>query len=99
VVSGSDLYVGGYFGTAGGKVSPYIARASLLTRPIASIVLSGGTVVLIWPTNAVGYTLQYTTNVSSVNWSNVIGGINIVGVNYTFTNKPAGNALFFRLMQ
>jgi len=32
-VSGRDLYAGGYFGTAGGKVSPYIARANLLTLP------------------------------------------------------------------
>lgn len=29
LVSGNDLYVGGYIGTAGGKASPYIARANL----------------------------------------------------------------------
>ncbi len=98
-VSGSDLYAGGYFGTAGGKVSPYIARASLVTLPTASVIYVVGNVVVTWPTNVTGYTLQCTTNIASGSWSNVTSGINIVGANYTFTNKPSGKALFFRLMQ
>src|SRR5947207_4465877 len=48
-VSGSDLYVGGGFTTAGGKVSPYIARAYLLTLPTLSVYRSGSDVMVSWP--------------------------------------------------
>ncbi len=34
--SGSDLYAGGYFTTAGGKVSPYMARA-IINPPVLTI--------------------------------------------------------------
>jgi len=36
VASGSELYVGGYFTTAGGKVSGYIARA-IVNPPVLDI--------------------------------------------------------------
>ena len=34
-VSGSDLYAGGDFTTAGGKVSAYVAKANLAGTPVA----------------------------------------------------------------
>ena len=101
-VSGSDLYAGGYFGTAGGKVSPYIARASLVTLPTlptATVVFSGANVILSWPTNATGFTVQSTTNlVSPVVWTtNSLASVVINGQN-TVTNLISGGQKFFRLI-
>jgi len=48
-VSGSDLYAGGQFTTAGGKSSAYIARAYLLALPELSVSGSGAEVVISWP--------------------------------------------------
>src|SRR5207247_1634521 len=48
-VSGSDLYAGGLFTTAGGKVSAYIARAYLLPLPTLSMLPSGSHVKVSWP--------------------------------------------------
>src|SRR5437867_3808936 len=45
-VSGSDLYAGGYFTTAGGKVSAYIARAYLPALPMLSVFRSGTNVMV-----------------------------------------------------
>jgi len=99
-VSGSDLYAGGYFGTAGGKVSPYIARANLLTLPTASLILSGANVIVMWPTNATGFTLQSTTNLSSpVVWITNFPAPVVVNGQNTVTNFISGGQKFYRLIQ
>jgi hypothetical protein len=102
-VSGSDLYAGGYFGTAGGKVSPYIARANLLTLPTlptATLLFSGANVILKWPTNAIGYTLQSTTNlISPVVWTTNPPAPVVVNGQNTVTNLIFGGQKFYRLTQ
>ncbi len=58
-VSGSDVYAGGGFTIAGGKVSGYIARAYLPTLPTLSMLRSGTDVVVSWPTaDTAGFALQ-----------------------------------------
>src|SRR5437899_9194568 len=63
-VSGSDLYAGGYFTTAGGKVSGYIARAYLLPLPALSVRRSGvpqGGIMVSWPSvDTTGFGLEQT---------------------------------------
>ena len=102
-VSGSDLYAGGYFRTAGGKVSPYIARANLLTLPTlptASLLFSGANVILTWPTNATGFTLQSTTNlISPVVWTTNSPAPVVVNGQNTVTNLISGRQKFYRLIQ
>ncbi len=99
-VSGSDLYAGGYFGTAGGKVSPYIARFSLLTLPTASIIFSGANVIVTWPTNATGFTLQSTTNlISPAGWITNSPAPVVVNGQNTVTNPIFGAQKFYRLIQ
>jgi hypothetical protein len=99
-VSGSDLYAGGYFGTAGGKVSPYIARFSLLTLSTVSMILSGGNVIVTWPTNATGFTLQSTTNLTSpAGWITNSPAPVVVNGQNTVTNPISGAQKFFRLIQ
>lgn len=73
-------------------------RAGVVAPPLV-IRLSGANVVLTWPANASGFTLQSSINPSSGNWSNITGGINTSGTNYVFTNAVSGEASFFRLKQ
>ena len=99
-VSGNYLYAGGYFGTAGGKVSPYIARANLLALPTASVILSGANIILMWPTNDTGFTLESTTNlIPPVVWiTNSPAPIVVNGQN-TVTNPISNGWKFYRLIQ
>jgi hypothetical protein len=78
----------------------YFDNVELVSVPVQlKINPSGSNVILTWPTNAIGFTLQSITNLSSGSWSNVTSGITIVGTNYMFTNTVNGNSAFFRLMQ
>ena len=67
--------------------------------PELNIALSGNQVVLYWPTNASGYVLQSTTNVSSANWGSISNGINTTEGYYVYSNAPGGESAFFRLKQ
>ena len=103
-VSGSDLYAGGEFTTAGGKVSAYIARAYLLPLP-------GSLTVTLGPAGAVSAGAQWqvdggawqnsgavVTNLSpgnhTVSFSPVAGwntpGNQIIAVNAGSTNSVSG---------
>jgi hypothetical protein len=71
--------------------------------PQLTILLSGvppSGIVLTWPTNATGFTLQSTTNLASpVVWStNSPAPVVIAGQN-TVTNPITGPQQFFRLIQ
>jgi uncharacterized repeat protein (TIGR03803 family) len=98
LVQGSD---GSFYGTteAGGQGrAGTIFRLTILPeRPKLTITRSGANVILTWPMNATGFTLQSNTNLSSGSWSNVTSGIAIVSTNYLFTHAVDGKASFFRL--
>jgi formylglycine-generating enzyme len=67
-------------------------------QPALQIVPAGGQSVLIWPTNAVNYSLQSTTNLAAQNWlafSNTIP-VNFSN-NFTLTITNSSKAMFFRL--
>ena len=97
-VSGSDLYAGGKFTIAGGKISAYVARA-YLERPSLSAIRSGGDVTLSWPTFYETFVLQQNPDIADTDtWSNA---------NYPLTtNGPTKSAIapitptnhFFRLI-
>ena len=66
--------------------------------PLLTLIPYGTNVILTWPTNAVGFTLQSTTNLGAAWTTNspapfVIGGQNVV------TNPLAGPQQFYRLSQ
>jgi hypothetical protein len=101
-VSGSTLYAGGDFTTAGTNASVYAAMANLPVPPTLSIIADGANLLLTWPDAVTGYTTGYTlesaTNlVPPVAWQTnstppiVIGGQNVV------TNSISGSQQFFRL--
>ncbi len=77
-------------------VSPPLA---VTAGPQLTIIPSGNTVALYWPTSASGYTLQSTTNLSAGSWSSISNGIGTIGSYYAFTNATGGQAAFFRLKQ
>lgn len=58
------------------------------------------TVAVTWPSPSTGWTLQQNaSSISSVNWSNVTGGITEDGTTKTLiVNPPAGNR-FYRLFK
>ena len=101
-VSGSKLYAGGNFTTAGTNVSAYAAMANLPVPPTLSILADGANVVVTWPSAATGYTTGYTLESATnllppVAWQTnsmapiVIGGQNVM------TNPISGSPQFFRL--
>ena len=63
-----------------------------------SFVRSGNSLLISWPSDATGYTLQYTTNLASpILWQTVTPAPSVVsGMNYVTNTIGAGNR-FFRL--
>jgi len=97
-VSGSDLYAGGGFTTAGGKVSCYVARA-YLERPFLSILHSGGDVTLSWPTFYESFVLQQNPDAANTNgWSDATCPLTTNGATKSATVPLTPPNQFFRLM-
>ena len=76
----------------------YVRVYDWVTPPPLTIIPAGANVILTWPTNATGFTLEFATNlVSPAVWNTnsaapiVIGGQNVV------TNSISGSQQFFRL--
>ncbi len=98
LVQGSD---GSFYGTtvnggAGGAGTVF--RLTIVPQPQLTIIPSGPYVILAWPTNYSGFTLQSTTSLgSSAVWATnssppvVIGGDNVV------INAASGKQQFYRL--
>ena len=66
---------------------------------LLSIARAANRVVLSWPTNAAGFTLQCSTNLTTPNWVALTNPITIVNGQYMFTNDLASRSKFFRLAQ
>jgi len=93
VLSDSTLYgtaeQGGFF--TGGTVFG-------LTLPKVTIVSSQTNVVLTWPTNALGFTLQSApTLLSEAAWANVSPGPVVINGQNVVTNPMSGPQSFYRL--
>jgi uncharacterized repeat protein (TIGR03803 family) len=97
ILSGNTLYGT----TSQGGSSGYGTVFSLsFGTPQLAINRSGTNVVLTWPTNATGFTLQSTTNlVSTTVWSNVAPAAVVVNTNNAVTNAISGTKKFYRLSQ
>jgi uncharacterized repeat protein (TIGR03803 family) len=72
---------------------------SISIPPQLTITPTGGNVVLTWPTNFKGFSLQSTMNLSSPVWTtNLPAPVVVNGLN-TVTNPISGTQQFFRLSQ
>lgn len=71
-----------------------------LAAPPLAISVSGANVVIAWPTNALGFSLQYTTNLSPpVVWNSISTTPSIVKGENVLTNSLAGTRMYFRISQ
>ena len=97
ILSGSTLYGT----TSAGGTSGYGALFSLtLAGPQVSLNRAGAEVIITWPTNAVGYSLQFTTNlVTPIAWSPAAPVATVVNGQNTVTNAVTGTQKFYRLSQ
>jgi uncharacterized repeat protein (TIGR03803 family) len=93
LVQGSD---GSFYGTtySGGQggVGTVFQLAIVKTAPQLTITLSRPNVILSWPLDATGFTLESSTNLASQVWSAVSG-------QFTVTNAITGSRKFYRLTQ
>jgi uncharacterized repeat protein (TIGR03803 family) len=98
ILLGNTLYGEAWGGGSGGSGTIY--SILLPGPPQLSLNKSGTNVVLMWPTNATGYTLQSTTNlVPPVNWNAVSSTPVVVKTNNVVTNSLSGVKIFYRLSQ
>jgi hypothetical protein len=69
--------------------------------PLLSITLTAtNTAMVSWPSPSTDFTLQQNTNgIGTLNWSNLVGGIQDNGtIKYVIVNPPTGNR-FYRLFK
>ncbi len=96
ILSGNTLYATAYGGGNSGRGTVF----SLFIPPELRISPSGSNVILRWPTNSVGFTLQCTTNlVLPTVWAAVSPGPVVVNGQNTVTNSISGTQKFYRLSQ
>src|ERR1035437_3499689 len=96
ILSGNTLYgTAGYGGSSGYGT---VFSLSLPPPPQLTIIPSGANVILTWPTNAAGFTLQSTTNlVSPTVWITNSPAPVVVNGQYAVTNPVSGTKKFYRL--
>ena len=94
------------YGTAsGGGYASGGTAFSLSFTPQLTIVQSGTSAILTWPTNVAGFNytmfrLQCSTNPASpVGWNTVITAPIVVNGQNTVTNPISGAQMFYRLIQ
>lgn len=100
VSSGLALASNFLYGTAeeGGSLG-YGTVFSVFIQPQLAIGSSGTNVIVTWPTNYPGFTLQSVTNpVPTAVWSNVSPGPVVVNGLDTVTNGASGAKKFYRLI-
>jgi uncharacterized repeat protein (TIGR03803 family) len=96
ILSGNTLYGTAWEGGSSGLGTVF----SITLPPQLTIIPSGANVVLAWPTNAAGFTLQSTTNLGSLAFWTTNSPVPVVvnGQN-TVTNPISGAQQFYRLSQ
>ena len=96
ILSGNTLYGTAPFGGSSGNGTVF----SLFIPPKLTVISSGTFVILTWPTNAAGFTLQSTTNlVSPAAWTTVSPEPVVLNGQNTVTNPVSGTQQFYRLAQ
>jgi uncharacterized repeat protein (TIGR03803 family) len=96
ILAGTTLYGTAEFGGAGNTGTIF----SISLPPQLAITASGPNVILTWPTNVAGLTLQSTPNlVAPAVWTPVSPGPVVVNGLNTVTNPMIGSQQFYRLSQ
>jgi len=78
----------------------WVAYGNACNLPqLLRIPSAGNTVVIAWPTNALGFVLQSTETLSPANWIDATNTVGVVGSENTVTNSLSNTNKFFRLRQ
>ena len=100
LVQASD---GSFYGTTGGGGAGgagTVFRLTIVPQPQLTIIPSEPYVILTWPTNYSGFTLQSTTNLGlSAVWSTNSSTPVVIGEDNVVINAASGKQQFFRLSQ
>jgi len=102
ILSGSILYGTASGGGTNGTGTVFsISLGAAASTPQLTLLRSTGTnVVVTWPTNFTGYTLQSATNLASpTTWSNISTSPVVINTNNVVTNGISGTRKFYRLSQ
>ena len=86
-----------YEDSRSGWSSNSVATTFTTLGPFLSATMQGTNAVLKWPTNAPGFTLQWSANLGSPIWSNAIPSPAVVNGQFTVTNGVTNNLRFYRL--
>jgi uncharacterized repeat protein (TIGR03803 family) len=96
IFSGDILYGTAFYGGNFGYGTVF--SISLPLPPQLTIIRSGTNVILTWPTNAPGFTLQSTTNLAPPSvWNTVSPSAVVVDGQNTVTNPTSSSQKFYRL--
>jgi len=71
--------------------------ATFVAAPTLSFATQPHALVLTWPTNFQGFTLQQSSNQRTTNWSNAAETVSTSGTNYQATLLTTNGPRFFRL--
>jgi hypothetical protein len=72
--------------------------ANFVAAPTLSLVSQPNALVLAWPTNFSGFTLQQNSELRSTNWGMAAEAVSTSGANYQATILTTNGPRFFRLM-
>jgi len=102
-VGGNGVVIGGPYDDTGATNSGSVylfSIPSVPSAPLLTIQLTASNAIAVsWPSPSTGFLLQQNTNgASSVNWSNVIAGIQNDGTNKSLIANPTGQSRFYRLV-
>jgi hypothetical protein len=81
---------------AGRPTEPWTAPPPSSPPPL-TLFSRGSDLILVWPTNSTGFTVQSTTNLLSPVWIANSAAPVVVNGQYTVTNPISGTQQFFRL--
>jgi uncharacterized repeat protein (TIGR03803 family) len=99
ILSDNTLYGAAYQGGSSGNGTVFSISLPV-TPPQLAVIPFGANVILTWPTNAPGFTLQSAANlVSSALWTTVSPAPVVVNGQNTVTNPISSTQQFYRLSQ
>ena len=84
-------------GNNSGAIVVTTVSALISSPPTLGFIVQNHHLVLSWPTNAVGFVLEWSTNQALTNWAPVSPLPVIVGGQYTLTNTMSGGKMFYQL--
>jgi uncharacterized repeat protein (TIGR03803 family) len=99
ILSGNTLYGTAQQGGKSGNGTVFSFSFGSISPPELSIIQSGTNVILAWPTNAAGFTLEFATNLVSPVWNTNLPAPVVVNTDNAVTNPISGTQQFYRLSE